>query len=187
MPAADSTAAFEVAYRVEFPRVVAALAAFTGDIALAEDLAQDALADALLQWTLDGAPYNPGAWLTAVGKRKAIDFFCRQRFLTAKYALIGGDQQDHSADDWERVLGSVSSEDVDDDRLRLISVASTSGEARPPSAAPSDWAPTEVPTPCRRPSPPATPAPSGPRKPPGKRSSPSTPNSPALRRPRSSS
>lgn len=81
------------------------------------------MADALLQWPLDGAPYNPGAWLTAVGKRKAIDFFRRQRSLAAKYALIGGDQQDHSADDWERVLGSVSGEEVDDDRLRLIFVA----------------------------------------------------------------
>ena len=123
MPAADSTTAIEAAYRVEFPRVVAVLAAFTGDIALAEDLAQDALADALRQWPQAGTPDNPGAWLTAVGKRKAIDNFRRQRSLAAKYALIGDEQQDHSADDWERMLGTVSGEHIDDDRLRLIFVA----------------------------------------------------------------
>lgn len=123
MTAADSTTAIEAAYRVEFPRLVAVLAAFTGDIALAEDLAQDALADALRQWPHEGTPANPGAWLTAVGKRKAIDHFRRQRSLTVKYALIGDEQQDHSADDWERVLGSVSGDQIDDDRLRLIFVA----------------------------------------------------------------
>jgi RNA polymerase sigma factor (sigma-70 family) len=121
--AAGSTTAIEAAYRVEFPRVVAVLAAFTGDIALAEDLAQDALADALVQWPRDGTPTNPGAWLTAVGKRKAIDTFRRQRTLAAKYAQIGGESPTHSVDDVDGVLGSESGEDIDDDRLRLIFVA----------------------------------------------------------------
>ena len=122
MPAADSTTAIEAAFRIEFPRVVAVLAAFTGDIGLAEDLAQEALADALRQWPVDGTPDNPGAWLTAVGKRKAVDTFRRQRSLAAKYAQIGG-QQDHPAEDWDAVLASVSDEEIDDDRLRLIFVA----------------------------------------------------------------
>lgn len=61
MPATDSTAPIEAVYRVEFPRVVAVLATFTGDIGLAEDLAQEALADALRQWPRDGTPRNPGA------------------------------------------------------------------------------------------------------------------------------
>ena len=74
---------------MEFPRVVAALAAFVGDIGLAEDLAQDALVDALRQWPRDGTPRNPGAWLTTVGKRKAIDLFRRNRTLATKYAQLG--------------------------------------------------------------------------------------------------
>ena len=123
MPVADSTAAIEAVYRVEFPRVVAVLAGFTGDISLAEDLAQEALADALRQWPGDGTPANPGAWLTAVGKRKAIDTFRRQRSLAAKYALIGDQQEEHSGDEWEQALDSWSGEQIDDDRLRLIFVA----------------------------------------------------------------
>ena len=125
MPLADSTAAIEAAYRVEFPKVVAVLASFTGDIALAEDLAQDALADALRQWPRDGTPHNPGAWLTAVGKRKAIDAFRRQRTLAAKYAQIGRELQAHSAlgDRDDATLDAVSSEEIDDDRVRLIFVA----------------------------------------------------------------
>jgi RNA polymerase sigma factor (sigma-70 family) len=121
VPASDSTAAIEGAYRVEFPRVVAVLARFTGDIALAEDLAQDALADALRQWPRDGTPHNPGAWLTAVGKRKAIDAFRRDRTLAAKYAQIGRELRAHSPlDDGD---DAVASEEIDDDRLRLIFVA----------------------------------------------------------------
>ena len=77
MPATDSTAAVEAVFRLEFPRVVATVAAFVGDIGLAEDLAQDALVDALRQWPGDGTPRNPGAWLTTVAKRKAIDLFRR--------------------------------------------------------------------------------------------------------------
>ena len=59
MPASDSTAAVEVVFRMEFPRVVASLAHFTGDLDLAEELAQEALVDALRQWPRDGAPQNP--------------------------------------------------------------------------------------------------------------------------------
>ncbi len=125
MPATDSTAAIEAVYRVEFPRVVAVLAAFTGDMALAEELAQDALVDALRQWPRDGTPRNPGAWLTAVGKRKAIDVFRRNRTLAAKYTQIGREQAGRSTpDDGDDVaLGVVSSEEIDDDRVRLIFVA----------------------------------------------------------------
>ena len=89
MPATDSTASVEAVFRLEFPRVVATLAAFVGDIGLAEDLAQDALVDALRQWPRDGAPRNPGAWLTTVGKRKAVDLFRRNRTLRQKYTQLG--------------------------------------------------------------------------------------------------
>ncbi len=125
MPATGSTAAIEAVYRVEFPRVVAVLAAFTGDIGLAEELAQDALVDALRQWPRDGTPHNPGAWLTAVGKRKAIDAFRRDRTLATKYAQIGHELQVTSdlGDGDDPMLSAVSSEEIDDDRVRLIFVA----------------------------------------------------------------
>ena len=124
MPATDSTTAIEAVYRLEFPRVVAVLAAFTGDIALAEELAQDALVDALRQWPRDGIPHNPGAWLTTVGKRKAIDAFRRQGTLGTKYAEIGRELQTHAAlDGDEAAFGAMPSEEIDDDRVRLIFVA----------------------------------------------------------------
>jgi RNA polymerase sigma factor (sigma-70 family) len=124
VPAADPTAAIEAVYRVEFPRVVAVLAAFTGDVALAEELVQDALEDALRQWPRDGFPRNPGAWLTSVGKHKAIDAYRRERTSDAKYAQIGRELQTLSAGAGnDPALRAVSSEEIDDDRLRLIFVA----------------------------------------------------------------
>jgi RNA polymerase sigma factor (sigma-70 family) len=119
VPASDSTSAIESVYRLEFPRVVAVLARFTGDIGLAEELAQEALVDALRQWPVDGTPAQPGAWLTAVGKRKAIDLFRRNRSLADKYAQIGRSLAESVTD--ESVDGS--SHEIDDDRLRLIFVA----------------------------------------------------------------
>ena len=112
---------------MEFPRVVASLAHFTGDLDLAEELAQEALVDALRQWPRDGAPQNPGAWLTAVGKRKAIDQFRRSRTLAAKYRRIGAELEqtssgeDPDGDGLDAV--AVGADDIDDDRLRLIFVA----------------------------------------------------------------
>ncbi len=125
MSAPDSTAAIDTVYRMEFPRVVAALAAFVGDIGLAEDLAQDALVDALRQWPRDGTPQNPGAWLTTVAKRKAVDLFRRNRTLEAKYAQLSRELQSALPDHGDIAAASEapSSEDIADDRLRLIFVA----------------------------------------------------------------
>ena len=125
MPATDATSSIEAVFRTEFPRVVATLAAFVGDIGLAEDLAQDALVDALRQWPRDGTPRNPGAWLTAVGKRRAIDLFPRNRTLQEKYAHLGGEVQlavaRPVADDV--ALDPESSEEIADDQLRLMFVS----------------------------------------------------------------
>jgi RNA polymerase sigma factor (sigma-70 family) len=130
VPATDSTAAIEAAYRLEFPRVVASLAAYTGDISVAEDLAQEALVDALAQWPRQGTPRNPGAWLTAVAKRKAVDLFRRERNRDAKYARLsrelaataGGADAD-PAGLGPGDAGAGAPGDIDDDRLRLIFVA----------------------------------------------------------------
>ncbi len=123
MPATDSTAAIEAVYRIEFPRVVAALARATGgDLGLAEDLAQDALVDALHQWPRDGTPKNPGAWLTTVGKRRAVDRFRRNRNLAAKYAELGRNLEPPTGAGDETDLDEGATE-IEDDRLRLIFVA----------------------------------------------------------------
>ncbi len=123
MPATDSTAAIEAVYRIEFPRVVATLARSVGDIGLAEDLAQEALVDALRQWPRDGTPANPGAWLTAVGKRKAIDLFRRDRTLAAKYAQVGRALESEGPAGVEALADVESEEEIQDDQLRLIFVA----------------------------------------------------------------
>ena len=127
MPATDSTAAIEAAFRIEFPRVVAVLASFVGDLDLAEELAQDALVDALRQWPTRRDPGNPGAWLTAVAKRKAIDRFRRDRTLADKYAESGSPAARPLVPSTRTSAGvgstRVSPEQIDDDRLRLIFVA----------------------------------------------------------------
>jgi RNA polymerase sigma factor (sigma-70 family) len=131
--ATDSTAAVEAVFRIEFPRVVAALArACGGDLGLAEDLAQDALVDALAQWPVDGTPRNPGAWLTAVGKRKAIDRFRRDRVRASKYAEVGRSEGIGRGFGGAGGMGGAGVEpdfvaafddEIEDDRLRLIFVA----------------------------------------------------------------
>ena len=67
------SARVDAVWRIESARIVATLAKMTGDVGAAEDLAQDALVEALRQWPRDGVPENPGAWLTAVAKR---DVWC---------------------------------------------------------------------------------------------------------------
>jgi RNA polymerase sigma factor (sigma-70 family) len=121
VPATDSTAAIEAAYRIEFPRVVAVLARMVRDIDLAEELAQEALVDALRQWPLDGTPENPGAWLTAVGKRRAVDRIRRDRTLAQKYTLLGRESAIAPTSAVSIELDDEQS--IQDDRLRLIFVA----------------------------------------------------------------
>lgn len=74
-------------WRIEGARIVATLARVVGDLPTAEDLAQDAVAEALAQWPRDGVPTNPGAWLTAVAKRRAIDGWRRERLRDEKYVV----------------------------------------------------------------------------------------------------
>ncbi|HUC14004.1 MAG TPA: RNA polymerase sigma factor [Acidimicrobiales bacterium] len=121
MQVADSTTAVETVFRMEFPRVVATLARMTNDLGLAEELAQEALVDALRQWPRDGVPANPGAWLTAVGKRNAIDRFRRDRTLAEKYAQLGRALELDGTNTAE--TPNADNEPLDDDRLRLIFVA----------------------------------------------------------------
>jgi RNA polymerase sigma factor (sigma-70 family) len=77
-------------WRIESARIVGALARYTGDFALAEDVAQEALAEALVTWSRDGAPASPVGWLLATARRRAIDAFRRRSALDERYAALAG-------------------------------------------------------------------------------------------------
>jgi RNA polymerase sigma factor (sigma-70 family) len=79
-------------WRIEAARITGALARYTGDFALAEDLAQEALAEALVAWPRDGVPHSPAGWLLTVGRRRAIDAFRRRSALDERYAALARDQ-----------------------------------------------------------------------------------------------
>jgi RNA polymerase sigma factor (sigma-70 family) len=120
--AADHHATVETVVRIEWARVVATLARYTGDVGLAEELAQDAVVAALEQWPRDGMPARPGAWLTTVAKRRAIDLFRRNRELEHRYDQLGRDLQTAgppAGPDPELAAG----DEIDDDMLRLIFTA----------------------------------------------------------------
>jgi RNA polymerase sigma factor (sigma-70 family) len=104
----------EAVWRLESTRLVAALVRITRDVGLAEDLAQDALEAALAQWPESGIPDNPGAWLMAVAKRRAIDTFRRRTRQDRAYGELEQRKE-------EFVTGIESSIDhVEDDVLRLM-------------------------------------------------------------------
>jgi RNA polymerase sigma-70 factor, ECF subfamily len=119
---ARAQAAIETVIRLESARLIAGLARYTGDIGLAEDLAQDAVVAALEQWPAEGVPRNPGAWLMTVAKRRAIDFFRRNADLEKKYAQIGRAMEAEGeavTPDFDQAF----SDEIDDDLLRLIFTA----------------------------------------------------------------
>jgi RNA polymerase sigma factor (sigma-70 family) len=120
--ATRTNAAIEAVIRIESARLIAGLARYTGDVGLAEELAQDAVVAALEQWPESGTPRNPGAWLMTVAKRRAIDQFRRNERLRDRYGEIGRRLAATGAavdPDFERVI----SEDIDDDLLRLVFTA----------------------------------------------------------------
>src|SRR4051812_31689245 len=84
----DSREAVAAVWRIESARIVGALARYTGEFAVAEDVAQEALAEALVTWPRDGVPGNPAAWLLTVGRRRAIDAFRRRRALDERYTAL---------------------------------------------------------------------------------------------------
>ena len=95
-PASDPSARQAVAaiWRIESARIVGALARYSGDFALAEDVAQEALAEALVAWPRDGVPGNPAGWLLTVGRRRAVDAFRRRSALDERYAVLARDLGD---------------------------------------------------------------------------------------------
>lgn len=123
---ADHTGREAVAavWRIESARIVGALARYTGDFALAEDLAQEALAEALVTWPREGVPRNPAGWLLTVGRRRAIDAFRRRSALDERYAALARDLGEggaRSAPDAEEVLWDP--DQIDDDVLALMFIS----------------------------------------------------------------
>lgn len=116
-------------WRIESARIVGALARYTGDFALAEDLAQEALAEALVTWPRDGVPRAPAGWLLTVARRRAIDAFRRRSARDERYAALAHDL--HEGDVAPGASGpSGNAEDVlwdpdriDDDVLSLMFIS----------------------------------------------------------------
>ena len=119
MPAADPKRAIEAVWRIESARLIAGLARLVRDVGLAEELAQDALVAALEQWPESGVPDNPGAWLMATGRHRAVDRLRRAEVHERKTHELGRELE---------LRGEIESPDLeaeiddpfDDDLLRLI-------------------------------------------------------------------
>jgi len=109
-------------FRMESPKLIAGLARMVRDVGLAEELAQEALVVALERWPESGVPDNPGAWLMATAKHRAIDELRRGQLLRRKHDELGHEleaEQERAAPDLEAALD----DDVGDDLLRLVFVA----------------------------------------------------------------
>src|SRR6202045_4305582 len=87
--ATDIHLTIDAVWRIESPRLIAGLMRIVRDVGVAEDLAQDALVAALEQWPDSGVPDNPGAWLMATAKHRAIDYFRRNTRLERKHQELG--------------------------------------------------------------------------------------------------
>jgi RNA polymerase sigma factor (sigma-70 family) len=122
MTASATHAAIETVVRMESARLIAGLARYTGDVGLAEELAQDAVVAALEQWPQAGVPRNAGAWLMTVAKRRAIDQFRRNHDLQVKYAQIAR-ALEAEGDSVTPDFDAAFSDRIDDDLLRLIFTA----------------------------------------------------------------
>src|SRR3989449_4702188 len=122
MSPADTHAAINAIYRIESAKLIAGLTRMVRDVGVAEELAQDALVAALERWPGSGVPDNPGAWLMATAKHRAIDRLRRGRLSEEKHDEIGHEmeaRQQMATPD----LDSAIDEDMGDDMLRLVFIS----------------------------------------------------------------
>src|SRR5207302_6873118 len=122
MTATETHRAIDAVWRIESARLIAGLARIVRDVGLAEDLAHDALVAALEQWPASGVPRNPGAWLMATAKHRAIDLVRRNKLVERKHAELGREQeaeQNGTGPDLDAALD----DDIGDDLLRLMFTA----------------------------------------------------------------
>jgi len=119
--ASDTNGVIEAVWKIEAPRLIAGLARVVRDVGLAEDLAQEALVAALQRWPESGIPDNPGAWLMATAKNRAMDHFRREQLLERKHEELGREMQvrELAVPDFEAAID----DDIGDDLLRLIFTA----------------------------------------------------------------
>ena len=114
--------AIDAVWRIESARLIAGLARIVGDIGVAEDLAQDALVAALEQWPTSGVPDNPGAWLMATAKHRAIDHVRRRKMQDRKHEHLGRVLEDRQVSP-ESELAAAIDDHVGDDLLSLMFTA----------------------------------------------------------------
>jgi RNA polymerase sigma factor (sigma-70 family) len=122
MTATDAHRTIDAVWRMESARLIAGLTRLMRDVGVAEELAQDALVAALEQWPRVGIPDNPGAWLMATAKHRAIDQLRRRRMLARKHEALGHElemEQQHG----EGIAEAVADDVVGDDLLRLMFIA----------------------------------------------------------------
>ena len=122
MAASDTQRAIDAVWRIESARLIAGLTRMVRDVGLAEELAQESLVAALERWPETGVPENPGAWLMATAKHRAIDLLRRNKRLERKHQEVGQEmevEQETSAPD----LDAAIDDDVGDDLLRLVFIS----------------------------------------------------------------
>ena len=121
MVSTDIHRTIDAVWRIESPRLIAGLMRIVRDVGLAEDLAQDALVAALEQWPESGVPDNPGAWLMATAKHRAIDHFRRNSRIERKHEELGRElgAKEMAVPD----LDSALDDNVGDDLLRLVFIS----------------------------------------------------------------
>ena len=118
--------AIEAVWKIEAAKIIATVARMVRDVGLAEELAQDALVTALEQWPRTGVPDNPGAWLTAVAKNRALDRLRHRQMADDKLAAFGFDMEargDAVTPDFTEALAEAGASPIEDDLLRLMFVA----------------------------------------------------------------
>jgi len=118
--------AIDAVWRIESARIIAALARIVRDVGLAEELAQDALVAALEQWPGSGVPDNPGAWLMATAKHRALDHFRRSKLLERKHEELGRElnsQQESAVANFEAEFDAANEQNFGDDLLRLLFIS----------------------------------------------------------------
>jgi RNA polymerase sigma factor (sigma-70 family) len=121
MASPDIHRVIDAVWRIESARLIAGLARIVRDIGLAEELAQDALVAALEQWPQSGVPDNPGAWLMATAKHRALDFLRRRKLIERKHADLGRDlesEQQSAMANFEH-----GDDEIGDDLLRLVFIS----------------------------------------------------------------
>ena len=122
MTPSEAQRAVETVWRLESPKLIAALTRMVRDLATAEDLAHDALVAALQQWPAEGIPRNPGAWLMTTAKHRAIDGLRRHTLLTRKHEELARDLEEGRPDPVADIEAAMD-DDIGDDLLRLMFTA----------------------------------------------------------------